>query len=75
MKEYQLTLQAQWRPEVLERILRVVRHRGFRLVQLEMNSSESQIELAFKVAGERPIENLVSQLDKLFDVQQIDVQQ
>mgnify|MGYP003599805546 CR=1 FL=1 len=75
MKEYQLTLQAQWRPEVLERILRVVRHRGFRLVQLEMNSSETQIELAFKVAGERPIENLVSQLDKLFDVQQIDVQQ
>ncbi|MFW8121164.1 acetolactate synthase 2 small subunit, partial [Klebsiella pneumoniae] len=49
MKEYQLTLQAQWRPEVLERILRVVRHRGFRLVQLEMNSSETQIELAFKV--------------------------
>ena len=75
MKEYQLTLQAQWRPEVLERILRVVRHRGFRLVQLEMNSSETQIELAFKVAGERPIENLVSQLDKLFDVQKIDVQQ
>ena len=75
MKEYQLTLQAQWRPEVLERILRVVRHRGFRLVQLEMNSSETQIELAFKAAGERPIENLVSQLDKLFDVQQIDVQQ
>jgi acetolactate synthase II small subunit len=75
MKEYQLTLQAQWRPEVLERILRVVRHRGFRLLQLEMNSSETQIELAFKVAGERPIENLVSQLDKLFDVQQIDVQQ
>ena len=60
---------------MLERILRVVRHRGFRLVQLEMNSSETQIELAFKVAGERPIENLVSQLDKLFDVQQIDVQQ
>ena len=75
MKEYQLTLQAQWRPEVLERILRVVRHRGFRLLQLEMNSSETQIELAFKVAGERPIGNLVSQLDKLFDVQQIDVQQ
>ncbi|KGQ70585.1 acetolactate synthase [Chelonobacter oris] len=73
MKEYQLILQAQWRPEVLERILRVVRHRGFCVIQLAMDSSENQIELNFNVTGERPIATLVNQLSKLFDVRYVAV--
>lgn len=74
MKEYQLTLQAQWRPEVLERILRVVRHRGFRVLQMQMTSGASDIQLALAVAGERPIETLCNQLSKLFDVINVEVQ-
>ncbi|MGR3807135.1 acetolactate synthase 2 small subunit [Pasteurella testudinis] len=75
MKEYQLTLQAQWRPEVLERVLRVVRHRGYRLRQLQMTSSGQQINLAFSVSSERPIDALVNQLSKLFDVQNVVVKE
>ncbi|TNH01983.1 acetolactate synthase 2 small subunit [Testudinibacter sp. TR-2022] len=71
MKQYQLTLQAQWRPEVLERVLRVVRHRGYRVSQLQMTSSAEHISLNFSVSSERSIEALVSQLSKLFDVQSV----
>ncbi|MGV6988477.1 acetolactate synthase 2 small subunit [Testudinibacter sp. P80/BLE/0925] len=71
MKTYQLSLQAQWRPETLERVLRVVRHRGYRLNELHMTSSREQISLNFSVSSERPIEALVSQLSKLFDVQTV----
>ena len=31
MKQHQVTIFAQPRPELLERVLRVVRHRGFQL--------------------------------------------
>ncbi|KAE9527187.1 acetolactate synthase 2 small subunit [Testudinibacter aquarius] len=73
MKQYQLTLQAQWRPEVLERVLRVVRHRGYCVSQLHMTSTTEQICLDFSVMTERPIDALINQLDKLFDVQYVAV--
>jgi acetolactate synthase II small subunit len=38
MKQYQLNLITGSRPEVLERVLRVVRHRGFALCQLNMET-------------------------------------
>ena len=31
MNQHQLSIEARFRPEILERILRVVRHRGFGL--------------------------------------------
>jgi len=34
--KYDLAIQAQSKPEVLERILRVVRHRGFQIQTLNM---------------------------------------
>lgn len=74
MKEYQLILQLQWRPEVLERILRVVRHRGFRVLQMQMISDANEIQLTLVVVGERPIETLCNQLGKLFDVKRVAVQ-
>ena len=36
MNEYKLELIARHRPEVLERILRVTRHRGFTVTTMEM---------------------------------------
>ena len=38
MKQHRLNIQTCARPEVLERVLRVVRHRGFRLCALNMES-------------------------------------
>jgi acetolactate synthase II small subunit len=70
MKQYQLNLITGSRPEVLERVLRVVRHRGFALCQLNMETvpDSSSLRIAVTVESERPIQLLQSQLNKLIDV-------
>ncbi|MBB6056526.1 acetolactate synthase 2 small subunit [Tolumonas osonensis] len=70
MKQHQLNLITGSRPEVLERVLRVVRHRGFALRQLNMEAlpDSSSLRIAVTVESERPIQLLQSQLNKLVDV-------
>ena len=70
MKQYQLNLITGSRPEVLERVLRVGRHRGFALRQLNMETvpDSSSLRIAVTVESERPIQLLQSQLNKLIDV-------
>ena len=70
MKQHQLNLITGSRPEVLERVLRVVRHRGFALCQLNMETvpDSSSLRIAVIVESERPIQLLQSQLNKLIDV-------
>jgi acetolactate synthase II small subunit len=63
----ELTLQPS--PEVLERVLRVMRHRGFRVTNMQMQiNDDANIVLAVEVETERAIELLSNQLDKLYDV-------
>ena len=66
--EHQIDLTAQHRPEVLERILRVVRHRGFTVTQMNMQLIDDKVRLKFTVKSDRTLELLVSQLEKLPDV-------
>ena len=66
--EHQIDLTAQHRPEVLERILRVVRHRGFTVTQMDMQLIDDKVRLKFTVKSDRTLELLVSQLEKLPDV-------
>ena len=66
--EHQIDLTAQHRPEVLERILRVVRHRGFTATQMDMQLIDDKVRLKFTVKSDRTLELLVSQLEKLPDV-------
>lgn len=66
--EHQIDLTAQHRPEVLERILRVVRHRGFTVTQMDMQLIDGKVRLKFTVKSDRTLELLVSQLEKLPDV-------
>lgn len=77
MMQYQLALQARFRPETLERVLRVVRHRGFQVCSINMASASNpeNINIELTVASPRPIELLFSQLSKLVDVACVDVQQ
>ena len=49
MNEYKLELVARHRPEVLERILRVARHRGFTVTTMEMTLIETQVRLKITV--------------------------
>lgn len=69
--EHQIDLTAQHRPEVLERILRVVRHRGFTVTQMDMQLIDDKVQLKFTVKSDRTLDLLVSQLEKLPDVIEI----
>ena len=69
--EHQIDLTAQHRPEVLERILRVIRHRGFTVTQMNMQLINDKVRLKFTVKSNRTLELLVSQLEKLPDVIEI----
>ncbi len=66
--EHQIDLTAQHRPEVLERILRVVRHRGFTVTKMDMQLIDDKVQLKFTVKSDRTLDLLVSQLEKLPDV-------
>jgi acetolactate synthase isozyme II small subunit len=69
--EHQIDLTAQHRPEVLERILRVIRHRGFTVTQMDMQLIDDKVRLKFTVKSDRTLDLLVSQLEKLPDVIEI----
>ena len=68
MNQYTFDLIAQHRPEVLERVLRVIRLRGFTVTYLEMALVETQVQLKISVRSERTFDLLVNQLAKLPDV-------
>ena len=68
MNEYKLELVVRHRPEVLERILRVARPRGFTVTTMDMTLIESQVRLKITVKSDRTLELLVNQLAKLPDV-------
>ncbi|MGI2109701.1 acetolactate synthase 2 small subunit [Shewanella frigidimarina] len=64
-----LEITVQQRPEVLERVLRVTRHRGFKVTQMQVRINEdTSMAVDLWVEAERAIELLSNQLDKLIDV-------
>ncbi|PJG58097.1 acetolactate synthase 2 small subunit [Aeromonas cavernicola] len=69
-----LTIHAKATPEVMERVLRVVRHRGFSLRALNMETAQDsqQLQITVTVESLRPIQQLWAQLDKLVDVARVD---
>ena len=77
MMQHQVSIQARFRPEMLERVLRVVRHRGFQVCAMNMaaGSNPDNINIELTVASLRPVELLFSQLSKLVDVGRVEIQQ
>ncbi|WP_394205727.1 acetolactate synthase 2 small subunit [Shewanella waksmanii] len=72
---YTLALTLQSQPEVLERVLRVVRHRGFTLTRLDMHCSDAgETSVNMQVKSARAVELLTHQLSKLIDVTECKVQ-
>ena len=68
MNQYTFELTAQHRPEVLERILRVIRLRGFTVTNMEMTLIDTQVQLKITVKSDHTFDLLVNQLAKLTDV-------
>ncbi len=68
MQQYQFVIKANKRPETLERLLRVIRHRGFEVLSLNAENNGTEITLNVAVQSERAVELLLNQLVKLPDV-------
>ena len=71
MNQYTFDLIAQHRPEVLERVLRVIRLRGFTVTNMDMALVDAQVQLKITVKSDRTFDLLVNQLAKLPDVIEI----
>ena len=71
MNQYTFDLIAQHRPEVLERVLRVIRLRGFTVTNMDMSLVDTQVQLKITVKSDRTFDLLVNQLAKLPDVMEI----
>ncbi|MDA8479113.1 acetolactate synthase 2 small subunit [Citrobacter sp. Awk 4] len=70
MMQHQVNVAARFSPETLERVLRVVRHRGFQVCSMNMEtaSDAQNINIELTVASPRSVDLLFSQLSKLVDV-------
>ncbi|AYA41419.1 acetolactate synthase 2 small subunit [Xenorhabdus nematophila] len=75
MMQHQLAIQARFCPEILERILRVTRHRGFQICALNMDQTtdSGNVSIELTVSSQRSINLLFSQLMKLVDVAGIEI--
>ena len=71
MNQYTFDLIAQHRPEVLDRVLRVIRLRGFTVTNMDMILVDTQVQLKITVKSDRTFDLLVNQLAKLPDVIEI----
>ena len=76
MIQYKLFIKARFCTEILERILRVVRHRGFQVYS--MNSyfkkhNNKIIHIEITIISNKSINLLILQLNKLIDIIYIDV--
>ncbi len=70
MNQHTLTIEANDRPATLERLLRVIRHRGFQLCKLSADAlpDSDLVAIEATVKSERSIQLLLNQLNKLVDV-------
>ena len=71
MNQYTFELTTQHRPEVFERVLRVIRLRGFTVTNMDMILVDTQVQLKITVKSDRTFDLLVNQLAKLPDVIEI----
>ncbi|MCA2015470.1 acetolactate synthase 2 small subunit [Vibrio tritonius] len=75
MQRYLIDIKADDKPVLLERVLRVVRHRGFIIRQVAgTQNHESKIaSVEIIVDSDRPITTLTNQIEKLWDVRTVEV--
>lgn len=75
MQRYLLDIKADDKPVLLERVLRVIRHRGFIIKQVAATQNhESKVaSVEIMVDSDRPITTLTNQIEKLWDVRTVDV--
>ncbi|WP_100753427.1 acetolactate synthase 2 small subunit [Vibrio salilacus] len=75
MQRYLIDIKADDKPVLLERVLRVVRHRGFVVKQVAgtQNHASKIASVEIIVDSDRPISFLTNQIEKLWDVRSVEV--
>jgi acetolactate synthase II small subunit len=75
MERYLLDIKADDKPVLLERVLRVVRHRGFVIKQVAATQNhESKVaSVEIIVDSDRAISTLTDQIEKLWDIRSVEV--
>ncbi|MDE1515745.1 MULTISPECIES: acetolactate synthase 2 small subunit [Vibrio] len=75
MQRYLLDIKADDKPVLLERVLRVTRHRGFVIKQVAatQNHASKIASVEIIVDSDRPISTLTNQIEKLWDVRSVEV--
>lgn len=69
MENYQLSITAYDRLGSLERILRVIRHRGGKIIAMNMHVTEDgQVSLTFNLVDGKVAGQIINQLAKLADI-------
>jgi acetolactate synthase II small subunit len=71
--KYLIMIKADNSPELLERLLRVCRHRGFNIQNINGETSEDEkvLNVTLTVCSERPVSLLSKQLEKLYGITQV----
>lgn len=69
-QQYSIVLALTPSPEVLERVLRVSRHRGFNVTAMNWDAEQGKLEMT--VTSQRALHLLMAQLDKLIDVKRVE---
>ncbi|GGA64684.1 acetolactate synthase [Neiella marina] len=74
-QQHTISIEAQDRPATVERLLRVIRHRGYRLCRMAVESSQEdeRIALSVTVTSDKPVVLLQNQLSKLVDVSSVEI--
>lgn len=75
MNSYQLTIKADDKQVVLERILQVARYRGFLIsgINAQVNTGTQVGTIELMVRSTRSIDLLVDQINKLIDIKEVKV--
>ena len=70
--KHHVHIQAQSPPELIERLFRVIRHRGFLATECHFQQESNETQIKVTVSSQRSISLLINQLRKQWGV--IDVQ-
>ena len=73
--KYLMIIQGENSPELLERLLRVIRHRGFtvRKINAECTGNCKLLHVTVTVSSDRPVSLLSKQIEKIFGITQVAV--
>lgn len=76
MAQHCLTIRTRNEPVVLERLLQVTRYRGFELTAMDMRplAEFGSMLITLNISSDKPISLLTNQLNKLYDIQTLELQ-